>query len=139
MSIDSNKAVVRSFIRQVFQEGRPDAVDALATADFVSHGLPGSGPDVMKQAIERVGKGLSDPRFEIHEVVAEGDLVAVRLESTATQSGEFMGMPATGKTYTIEELHLFRLAGGRVAEHWHQIDAMGMMRQLGATPGQKQG
>jgi predicted ester cyclase len=67
--------------------------------------------------------------------VAEGDLVAVRLDSTATQSGEFMGVPATGKTYTIEELHLFRVSDGRVAEHWHQLDGMGMMRQLGAMPG----
>ena len=139
MSTDSNKAVVRSFIQQVFQEGRPEAVDDLATPDFVSHGLPGSGPDVMKQAIERVGKGLSDATFDVHDVVAEGDLVAVRLDSTATQSGEFMGMPATGKTYTIEELHLFRVSDGRVAEHWHQMDAMGMMQQLGAMPGPKPG
>lgn len=139
MSTDSNKAVARAFIQQVFQEGRPEAVDALTTLDFVSHGLLGSGPDVMKQAIVRVGKGLSNARFEIHEVVAEGDLVAVRLDSTATQSGEFMGMPATGKTYTIEELHLFRVSNGRVAEHWHQLDGMGMMKQLGAMPGPKQG
>jgi predicted ester cyclase len=136
---DANKTVVRAFIQQVFQEGRPEAVDGLTTPDFVSHGLPGSGPDVMKQAIERVGKGLSNAKFEIHDVVAEGDLVAVRLDSTATQSGEFMGMPATGKTYTIEELHLFRVDGGRVAEHWHQLDAMGMMKQLGVMPGPKPG
>lgn len=139
MSTGTNKALVRTFIRQVFEEGRPEAVDALTTPDFVSHGLPGSGPDVMKQAIERVGKGLSNAKFDVHEVVAEGDLVAVRLMSTATQSGEFMGMPASGKTYTIEELHLFRLADGRVAEHWHQMDAMGMMKQLGAMPTPKQG
>jgi predicted ester cyclase len=139
MSSQDNKTLVRRFITEVFEQGRPEAVDALATSDFVSHGLPGTGPDVMKQAIERVGKGLSNAKFEIHEVVAEGDLVAVRLMSTATQSGEFMGMPATGKTYTIEELHLFRIAGGRVAEHWHQMDAMGMMKQLGAAPGARQG
>ncbi len=138
MSID-NKTVVRAFIQQVFQEGRPEAVDALTTPDFVSHGLPGSGPDVMKQAIVRAGKGLSNATFEIHDVVAEGDLVAVRLDSTATQSGEFMGMPASGKTYTIEELHLFRVSDGRVAEHWHQLDAIGMMKQLGAMPGSSDG
>jgi predicted ester cyclase len=134
MSSQDNKTLVRRFITEVFEQGRPEAVDALATSDFVSHGLPGTGPDVMKQAIERVGRGLSNAKFEIHEVVAEGELVAVRLMSTATQSGEFMGMPATGKTYTVEELHLFRIADGRVAEHWHQMDAMGMMKQLGASP-----
>jgi predicted ester cyclase len=139
MSTQDNKALVRRFITEVFEQGRPEAVDALATSDFVSHGLPGTGPNVMKQAIERVGKGLSNAKFEVHEVVAEGDLVAVRLMSTATQSGEFMGMPATGRTYTIEELHLFRVANERVAEHWHEMDSMGMMQQLGAAPGARQG
>ena len=52
--------------------------------------------------------------------------------SSATQSGEFMGMPATGRSYTIEELHLVRVANGKVAEHWHQMDAMALMKQLGA-------
>ena len=134
MSSQDNKTLVRRFITEVFEQGRPEAVDALSTSGFVSHGLPGTGPDVMKQAIERVGKGLSNAKFEIHEVVAEGDLVAVRLMSTATQSGEFMGMPATGKTYTIEELHEFRLAEGRIAEHWHQGDMLGMLKQLGLMP-----
>lgn len=131
MSTDGNKAIVREFIEQVFERGQADAVDRLVTPDFVSHGLPGNGPEVMKEAIARVGRGLSDARFEIHEVVGEGELVAVRVESTATHSGDFMGMPATGKTYTIEELHLFRLLDGRVAEHWHQMDGLGMLKQLG--------
>jgi predicted ester cyclase len=139
MSSQDNKTLVRRFITEVFEQGRPEAVDALATSDFVSHGLPGTGPDVMKQAIDRVGKGLSDARFGVHEVVAEGNLVAVRVTSSATQSGEFMGMAPTGKSYTIEELHLFRIADGRIAEHWHQMDAMGMMKQLGAPTGSKQG
>ena len=43
-------------------------------------------------------------------------------------------MPATGKTYEIEEIHLFRVADGRIAEHWHVADLAGMFRQLGVTP-----
>jgi predicted ester cyclase len=137
MSLHENKVLVRRFIEQVFEAGRSEAVDGLVTPDFVSHGLPGSGPDVMKQAIARVGKGLTGARFEIDDVIAEGDRVAVRVTSSATQSGLFMGMEPTGKTYTIEEIHVFRIADGRIAEHWHQMDALGMMRQLGATPGKK--
>jgi predicted ester cyclase len=134
MSIDQNKVVAHRFITEVFEQGRPESVDALVTPDFVSHGLPGAGPDVMKQAIVRVGKGLTDASMAIEDVIAEGDKVVVRLMSTATQSGEFMGMPPTNKTYTIEELHEFRLDGGRIAEHWHQGDMLGMMRQLGLLP-----
>jgi predicted ester cyclase len=46
-----------------------------------------------------------------------------------------MGMPPSGKRYSIGEIHIFRLRDGKVAEHWHQLDQMAMMRQLGAMPG----
>ena len=51
--------------------------------------------------MERVSKGLADPEFTIEDMIAEGDLVAVRLTAAATHAGEFMGMPATGKRYEI--------------------------------------
>lgn len=136
MSTESNEAVARRFIAEIFDAGRVDAVDRLVTADFVSHGLPGSGPGVMKAAIARVAPALSEGRHEVKDIFGEGDRVAVRLTSTAVQSGEFMGTPATGKRYTIEEIHLFRIVDGRVAEHWHQGDMLGMMKQLGAMPEQ---
>jgi predicted ester cyclase len=88
----------------------------------------------MRAAIERVGAGLSDSVFTVHAMVAEGDLVSVRLTSAATQTGPFMGLPPSGRRYEIEELHLFRLREGQVVEHWHQFDQLGMMRQLGAGP-----
>jgi len=134
MSIEANKALARRFIEEIFIAGRADAVDRLVTADFVSHGLPGTGPEVMKSAIARVMPALSEASMDVHDVLGEGDRVAVRLSSTAVQSGVFMGMPPTDRRYTIEELHLFRIADGRVAEHWHQGDMLGMMRQLGLMP-----
>ena len=134
MQRDMSEALVSRFITDVFEQGRTDVVDELVTPDFVSHPLPGAGPDVMKQAISRVSTGLSDARFDIQDVVAEGDRVAVRLTSTATQVGEFMGMPPTGRSYTIEEIHIFRISDGRIAEHWHQGDMLGMLRQLGLMP-----
>ena len=59
----------------------------------------------------------------------------MRLTSSATPTGDFMGVPATGRSYTIGEIHWFRLADGKIAEHWHQHDALGLMKQLGAAPG----
>ena len=88
----------------------------------------------MKAAIARVGPALSEGKHEIHDVIADGNTVAVRLTSTAIQSGPFMGLPASGRRYSIEEIHIFRIVGGKVAEHWHQGDMLGLMRQLGALP-----
>ncbi len=86
--------------------------------------------------VKRVFAGLSDVRMTIEDVIAEGDRVVVRLTAQAVQSGEFMGMPASGNPYTIPEIHVFRVSDGKVAEHWGQADLMGMMRQLGAMSGQ---
>ena len=88
----------------------------------------------LKAAIDRTSKGLEDATFTIDDMIAEGDRVAVRLTSSARQVGEFMGMPPSGKRYEIEEIHWFRVRDGKVVEHWHQMDQMGMMKQLGAMP-----
>lgn len=135
--LEENKAVVRRFIDDVFVAGRPEAVDELVADDFVPHtwGAMAQGRDGLKQAMERVARGLADVRMTVEDVIAEGDRVAVRLTSHARQVGEFMGMPASNGEYTIEEIHLFRTRDGRIAEHWHQADFLGMMKQLGAMPG----
>lgn len=90
---------------------------------------------VGKAAAQRVHASLTDVRFEIEDVVAEDDRVAVRLTASATAIGDFMGLPAAGKRYRIGEMHFFRIRDGKVVEHWHQYDAAGMMKQLGAAPG----
>ena len=133
---EQNKAVVDRFIREVFVEGRPEAVDELVAEDFVPHtwGQMADGRDGLKQAMERVARGLADARMTVEDVIAEDDRVAVRLTSQARQVGEFMGMPPSGREYRIEEIHIFRVRDGRIAEHWHEADFLGMMKQLGALP-----
>jgi steroid delta-isomerase-like uncharacterized protein len=137
MSIAENKAVVRRFIDEIFVRGRTESVDELLADDFVGHTWPSTGhpKDDLKAAIGRTSKGLTDSAFAVEDVIAEDDRVAVRLTASATQTGELMGMPASGKRYSIGEIHIFRVHDGKVVEHWHQFDQMGMMKQLGAMPG----
>lgn len=136
MESERNAALVRRFIDEVFAGGRTDAIDELLTDDFVSHTLrlpePGRAP--LKAATERVHASLSDVAFDVEDVVTDGNRVAVRLTASGTPKGDFMGVPAAGKRYTIGEMHWFRIQDGRIAEHWHQHDALGMMKQLGAPP-----
>jgi steroid delta-isomerase-like uncharacterized protein len=137
MSIEDNKALVRRFIEEVFVAGRFEAVDELVTEDFVGHTwrLPKPGPEALREAMARVAGGLADAAFTIEDLIGEGDEVAVRLTASATQTGPFMGLPPSGKRYSIGEIHIFRIRDGRVAEHWHEFDQLGMMQQLGAMPG----
>ena len=136
MTIEENKALVRRFVEEIFENGNADAVDELLADDFVGHTWPGPGDGKtnLKSAIERVSQALSESRFTIEDMIAEGDRVAVRLTASARQTGTFMGMPASGKTYEIGEIHIFRILDGRFVEHWHQFDSMAMMKQLGAAP-----
>ena len=138
-TLEANKAVVRRFIDEIFLKGDFGAVDELLTDDFTPHtwGPMPPGRDGLKEAIQRVQQGISDERMTIEDMIAEGDRVAVRLTSSATHTGDFMGMPASGKRYEIGEIHIFRLRDGKVTEHWHQLDQMGMMKQLGAMPSDK--
>jgi steroid delta-isomerase-like uncharacterized protein len=136
MSTNDNVALVRRFIDEVFLEGRYDAVDELVADDFTAHtwGPAPVGRDGMKAAIERVSAGLSDATMTVEDVIAQDDRVVVRLTSSARQVGPFMGLPPSGKRYEIGEIHIFRIQDGRVAEHWHEGDFLGMLRQLGAMP-----
>jgi steroid delta-isomerase-like uncharacterized protein len=136
MSNAANKALVRRFIEEVFVASRPDAVDELVADDFTPHSWSGVGPgrEPLKQAQQRISQGLADARMTIEEMIAEGDLVAVRLTSHGRHTGDFMGMPSSGKEYTIGEIHIFRIRDGKVAEHWREADMLGMLQQLGAMP-----
>ena len=136
MSTEDNKAIVRRFIDEAFVKGRPDALDEIVSEDFTPRTWPSVEPGIesLKQAVTRMASGLSDVRFDVEDLIAEGDRVAVRLTAHAVHRGDFMGMPAAGKGYTISEIHIFRLTDGKIAEHWHVADMLGMMRQLGATP-----
>ena len=134
----ANEAIVRRFIDEIFVGGRKSTVDELVADDFVAHTWPSPTGDPkadLKAAIDRAHAGLSDPEFTIDDLIEDGERIAVRLTTAATQTGEFMGMPASNKRYRIEEIHWFRLRDGQVVEHWHQFDQMGLMKQLGAMPG----
>jgi steroid delta-isomerase-like uncharacterized protein len=133
MSIDSNKNTVRVFVQRVFQNLETAAVDELVADDFVSHAwraTAGSGKDSLREATKRMSSALSDISFEIEDLVGEGDRVVARLTARATQTGEFMGMPPSGRSYEIDEIHIFRLRDGKIVEHWLEMDAMGLMKQL---------
>ena len=130
--MERNKQVARDFIQQVFVEGDEAAVDRLVAVDFQPHswGRMAPGREALKQAQRRVHEGLSDTKMVIEDVIAEGDKVVVRLTASGKHSGDFMGMKASGKTYSIPEIHILRLRDGKVAEHWREADMLGMMKQL---------
>jgi steroid delta-isomerase-like uncharacterized protein len=133
MTIEANKALVRRFITEIFEQGRPEAVDELCTDDFIGHTWGNADKEGLRAAMARVAQGLADAKFVVEDEIGEGDLVAVRLTASARQVGDFMGMPASGRSYQIGEIHIFRVRDGKVSEHWHQFDSASLMKQLGGS------
>jgi predicted ester cyclase len=134
---DANKALVLRFVQEIFAEGRIGSIEELVAPAFTSStfGIADDGPARLRAATERVHASLEDVEFVIDDLVAEADRVAVRLTASATPIGEFMGVKdAAGRHYSIREAHFFRIADGRVVEHWHLHDAQGLMKQLEPAP-----
>jgi len=132
-TLERNKEIVREFIDRVFVHQDASAIDELAAEDFTPHtfGPMQPGREPLKEGMRRAAAGVSDAEFEIHDMIAEGDKVAARLTTRARHTGTFMGLPPTGKPYSIDEIHIFRLRDGQVTEHWHEFDKMVLMAQLG--------
>ena len=134
---EQNKARVREFVDVVFNQHKVDAVSEYLAPDVVEHNpWPGFPATIQgfKDGTREFLTGFPDARVEIDEMLADGDKVIVRNRLVGTNSGPFMGMPATGKNIDVEGIDIVRIVDGRQAEHWGLYDAAGMMMQLGLMP-----
>jgi steroid delta-isomerase-like uncharacterized protein len=132
-----NKALVRRYYNEVFNERRVDLVDRLAVEDYVEHDpFPGQGDGRadLRARVELILAAMNPLRFEVQDLIAEGDRVVVRWVQQGTQSGTFMGIPPTGRQYTFAGIDIHRLRDGLMVEHWHVVDLFGLLQQLGAIP-----
>jgi steroid delta-isomerase-like uncharacterized protein len=135
MPAEDNQAAVRRFYEEVFNARNLDALDELLAPDGVDHTFGSQNTEQAKQFFTMVHQAFPDLRVEVHDVIAEGDLVAARVTYTGTHQGEFLGIPATGKQTRTNGVDFFRMQDGRQAEHWGGPDTLGFLMQLGVMPG----
>ncbi len=137
MPAEENKAVIRRAYDELWNRRNIDVVDELATGDFLNHAAPPDrrrGRQGLRDVVRMFEDAFPDFRYEVEDVIAEGEKVAVRDVFRGTHQGNFMGIPATGNRVTMEAIHIFRFVDGRMAEHWVARDDLGMMQQLGVVP-----
>jgi predicted ester cyclase len=102
--------------------------------DIVEHAAPPGSPggrEGVKGVIAWLRAAFDGLTYEIEDVISSGDRVVVRNRVSGTHTGEFMGFAPTGRSFTVQQTHIFRVEDGRVAEHWANRDDLGMLRQLG--------
>ena len=139
MSPESNKAIARRFLEEVFGQGKLAVADEILAPDHVDHGpgaLPGMppGPEASKMLVTGYRNAFPDIHFTIDDQIAEGDKVVTRWTGHGTHKGELAGIPATGKSATVTGMGVDRIVNGKIVESWGIFDQFGMMQQLGVIP-----
>jgi|SRR5882724_9139030 len=136
--LEANKTLVRRFVEEVKNQRKLDGLGEYFAADYEEHNATvasfGGGSAGYQRFLAHLFSAFPDDRVEIELISAEGDIVAYRATESGTHKGEFLKIPATGKRATWTEIQFFRITGGKVAEHWVDVDVFSWFQQLGIIP-----
>ncbi len=132
------KAVIRRWNDEGWSAGNYDLAQEIIAPVMTVHGAGGQavgmGPDGLVELIKTWRAAFPDGYMTVDELIVEGDLVGIRNTWHGTHSGDFYGIPATGKWVDVTSIGLDRVQDGKVVEGWGELDMVGMMQQLGALP-----
>jgi steroid delta-isomerase-like uncharacterized protein len=127
----------RQFDEQVVNSHDLDAIPDWFSLDFIDHveipGIP-PGVDGVRARHEMLFTAMPDIHVDVEHVIAEGDTTAARFVITGTDTGGFMGMPATRAHVRVTGMDFMRFRHGQIVEHWGEMDMLGLLQQLGVIP-----
>jgi predicted ester cyclase len=136
MSDEENKAVSRRF-HEAIGKGSAQAVQEELAPNFVAHfpGVPGPlDAEGFKQLGNVFTSAFPDSHTHIDDEFAVGDKVVTRWTYRAVHSGEFQGLPPTGKQVAMTGITILHIAGGKIVEHWVEFGQLALLQQLGVVP-----
>lgn len=123
MGTQENKDFTRRYIEAISGKPKPESVVNLYVAE-----------QPLKDHIAMAEAAFPLYSIDIEEMIAEGDLVSIRGRFQGTHKGSFMGTPPTGKSFDVEIWLTYRIAGGKIVDHWMLLDNAALMQQLGLVP-----
>ena len=136
MSADQN----RETVRRIFEEGINNRnftyFDEAIAPNYANHSMPAPspGPEGLRQVVGTFVSGFPDMQITLEDLIADGDRVCTRGAWRGTHTGEFMGIPATGRKIEVPYIDIWRMENGKAVDNWVQMDMMAMMHQLGLMP-----
>jgi predicted ester cyclase len=133
MSIENNKNIVRRY-QDAYNTANYETLAEVMVADVRTPNIVSGMPSGLEGAIavhQRTLLGMPDYLTTIEDLIAEGDKVVARVTMTGTHTGEFWGVPPTGRRVNLTAIYIVRIAGGKIVEHWGEEDGMKVFRQLG--------
>jgi len=131
---EQNKSLIRSYV-ETWNRGDLQKLSEYWSPNMVHHTRTQShGLEEVKNIVGSFMNAFPDLRWKIDDIVAEGERVVTRMTAQATNTGSYMGLPATGKKITCAVMGIARVDDGKIAEHWGVTDELAMMAQLGLLP-----
>jgi steroid delta-isomerase-like uncharacterized protein len=129
--------LVRRYYDEVLNAGKVEVLGGLLKPSFVSHGADGRTFRIeeYRTAVVASRTAFPDLRVTIEDQIAEGDKVVTRWTARGTHEASYFGLPATHRAIVVSAIHIHRIADGKLAEHWEQIDLAGLLRQMGLLGG----
>jgi len=132
---EANKELFRRYFDEGTNKGNLDVVEELFAPDYKHHDP--ANPDVIvgnegvRRHIETLRGAFPDIAFHIEDMVAQGDKVVIRWTANVTHTGDYFGIPPTGKSATITGMNTWQVRDGKAVEGWVNRDDVGLMQQLG--------
>ena len=137
MTSDRIKELMRRFYDELVNQGKLDLIDELLSENFVEHEeFPGISQDRegVKQFFAMLRAAFPDVTMTPEHIVVEDDIAVGNVKVRGTHQGEFMGIPASGRSIDVREVDVVRFEGDVAVEHWGAFDAIHLLEQLGASP-----
>jgi predicted ester cyclase len=128
----ANKALLRRFYNEVYVDWNMTLVDEVVAPQFTSHDWPdgATGPQAFRKYYAAIRAAVPDARYEVDELIAEGDRVVVRWRLLGTHHGEFGGIAPTGRAITLRGIAIYRVDAGKLMERWVVSDLYGLLEEL---------
>ncbi len=130
-----NKELVGRVGDAVFNRHDLSVLERHVREDYIQHNpLVPQGREGFRRFFADAFPAVPDWRHETRMAAAEGDLVWVYGTYRGTHTGDWLGIPATGKAFAMDAVDVFRIEGGQLAEHWDVMDVHALFKQLGVIP-----
>jgi len=133
-----NSSLIRRWFEEVWNKGRMEAIDEMASPDAIGHGQAQHDTDIGLKEFRifatDLRRAFPDFKVTIDRVIEQGDIVVARWTTTMTHKGTFLGFPATGKKVTVSGTSMQSIENGKIVEGWDNWDQLGLLVQIGAVP-----
>lgn len=137
MSLAGNATIARRVFEDGLNARDASVFEELVAADYVNHEggdmlLEASGPKDWSDVLERLSASFPDVSWTVLRTLAQNDHVWVETRMSGTHEHAFFNIAPTGRRFAVRQIHMLRLADGKIREHWAVRDDLGVLVQLGA-------